>query len=122
MNILMKTAALAVSALALAGVAHANVKAEWPSFNRVDSNRDGYIDQQEAQSTRNLELNVKSADSDGDGKVSRSEYSAALHLNNNPEDSLGTGNAPGSAGRDSGNRGNTSGAPESSSTEGSTYR
>lgn len=109
MNALIKTAALAVS-LSLAGIAHANVKAEWPSFNRVDQNRDGYIDEQEVQSSRNFgDLNIRSADSDGDGKVNRSEYATAMHLNNNPEDSLGTGGDAGSPGR-SGNSGSSGSA------------
>lgn len=109
MNALIKTAAFAVS-LSLAGIAHANVKAEWPSFNRVDQNRDGYIDEQEAQSSRNLgDLNIRSADSDGDGKVNRSEYATAMHLNNNPEDSIGAGGQAGSQGR-SGNSGSSGSA------------
>lgn len=105
MNSLIKTTVLAVS-LSLVGVAHANVKAEWPSFNRVDQNRDGFIDEQEAQSAQNLsDFNLGSADSDRDGKVNRSEYTTAMHLNNNPEDSIGAGSNAGSQGSGPGNTG-----------------
>lgn len=111
MNFLMKTTVLAVSTLALTGIAQANVKAEWPSFNRVDSNRDGYIDEQEARAAQ--ELNIKGADSDRDGKINRAEYSAAVHLNNNPEDSLSVpGSAPNAS--DSGRSGSDSGSMRNS--------
>lgn len=111
MNSLIKTtAALAVS-LSLAGIAHANVKAEWPSFNRVDQNRDGFIDEQEAQSAQNLsDFNLRSADSNRDGKVNPSEYTTAMHLNNNPEDSIGAGSNAGSHGSGPGNAGDSGSA------------
>lgn len=128
-NIMLKSAALAVSLALAGGAAYANVKGEWPSFSRVDQNRDGYVDTQEVQSIQDADLNISNADSDGDGRINRSEYTAAMHLNNNPEDSLGTGKVNGNAdsrsrSSDPGNAGsgNISSNPESSSTSGSPAR
>jgi len=77
MNTLTKTMAisLAVSALTATGVVYANPGAQWPSFDQVDKNKDGAIEQNEAKAVKGLDFNA--ADVNHDGKISQDEYKAA---------------------------------------------
>lgn len=68
---------LAASALALACGAFAKDEAkEQKGFNEIDKNADGYITKQEARTAGRKDLieRWKQADSDNDGKLSRTEY------------------------------------------------
>jgi Ca2+-binding EF-hand superfamily protein len=66
---------LIVAALALAaGQAFAAKSNDDPGFNKLDRNNDGYLSRTEAARNSYLRKNFKAADTDGDGKLSRSEY------------------------------------------------
>ena len=45
-----------------------------PGFNKLDKNNDGYLSRAEAAKNPFLRKNFKAADTDGDGKLSRTEY------------------------------------------------
>lgn len=45
-------------------------------FNKLDTNHDGYISREEARSDRQLSLDWDSADTNQDGKLEESEFSA----------------------------------------------
>jgi len=49
-----------------------------PGFAALDKDKDGYISQAEAKANPELSKKFKEADKDGDGKLSRSEYLAAM--------------------------------------------
>ena len=46
------------------------------AFTSLDANRDNWLDQQETSAFAGLESNFASADSDGDGRISRAEHNA----------------------------------------------
>jgi Ca2+-binding EF-hand superfamily protein len=70
----VKTILLA-SALALAaGSAFAEKANTDPGFNALDRNNDGWLTRAEARKNPYLSKNFKAADTDGDGKLSRTEY------------------------------------------------
>lgn len=50
-----------------------------PSFNKLDMNHTGYLSKKEAGSVPGLVSDWKSADTNHDGKISRSEYMAWEH-------------------------------------------
>jgi len=54
------------------------------SFNKLDSNQDGYISQQEAQADKQLTEDWSKVDTNKDGKIEESEFSAF-------EESMGSG-------------------------------
>lgn len=93
MNTLTKTIAisLALSALTATGVVYANPGAQWPSFDQVDKNKDGAIEQNEAQAVKGLDFSK--ADSNHDGKIDAAEYKAAA-LNSAGSAGMGSGSAP----------------------------
>ncbi len=45
-------------------------------FNKLDTNHDGYISQQESKADADLSRNYNSADTNKDGKLEESEFSA----------------------------------------------
>jgi anionic cell wall polymer biosynthesis LytR-Cps2A-Psr (LCP) family protein len=45
-------------------------------FNKLDTNRDGYISQSESKADEDLSMNWSSADTNKDGKLEESEFSA----------------------------------------------
>ncbi|BAU47431.1 hypothetical protein SVA_0852 [Sulfurifustis variabilis] len=49
---------------------------EMPAFSMVDANNSGYVEQDEAATVE--EVDFLAADSDKDGRLTRSEYEAAL--------------------------------------------
>jgi len=59
--------------LALAGTSFAS---NAPSFDEVDTNKDGAISESEASAVETLDF--AAADTDKDGKLSRAEYEAAI--------------------------------------------
>ena len=66
---------LIASALALAAApAFAAKSSDDPGFNKLDKNNDGYLTRSEAAKNPYLRKNFKAADTDGDGKLSRTEY------------------------------------------------
>ena len=66
---------LIASALALAAIpAFAAKSSDDPGFNKLDKNNDGYLSRAEAAKNSYLRKNFKAADTDGDGKLSRTEY------------------------------------------------
>jgi hypothetical protein len=52
-----------------------------PSFNKLDTNHTGYLSTKEAASVPGLVTDWKGADTNHDGKISRSEYMAWEHHN-----------------------------------------
>lgn len=66
----------AATGTAPGGAGSATVREGWPSFSQLDQDGTGFITQQEAASVS--DLNFMSADTDGDGRLSRSEYEAAM--------------------------------------------
>lgn len=82
MTTLQRSMALMAAAVALLGAACTERQAErsaaneWPSFQEADKDGNGALDSQEAASVAGL--NFSAADSDYDGKLSQSEYEAAL--------------------------------------------
>jgi hypothetical protein len=67
----------AALALALAGAAHAqDEEMEPPSFEDVDTNENGVISESEAALVPGLDF--ASADANGDGVLSRTEYDEAM--------------------------------------------
>jgi hypothetical protein len=67
-------AAILFSMAALAGEQGAMGKA---SFDKIDSDRDGYVDQVEASAAGITEGQFSAMDKNRDGKVSKEEYQAA---------------------------------------------
>jgi Ca2+-binding EF-hand superfamily protein len=49
-----------------------------PGFNALDKNKDGYLSPSEARGNPYVAKEFKSADSNGDGKLSRAEYLAQM--------------------------------------------
>ena len=91
MKMLTKMTALAVSILALSGVVYANPGAQWPSFDQVDKNKDGMLEQSEAKAIKGLDFGT--VDTDSDGKISQVEYRTA-QLKNEQGSGSGGGSAP----------------------------
>lgn len=78
------TITAALASLALCGAAFAGGEgeekhemAEKPAFEEIDTNLDGGITKAEAQDTW-LAAEFENVDSDGNGRVSRSEYEEAI--------------------------------------------
>jgi len=77
----MKARMLLIGAAALAlgaGSALAERPKNDPGFNKLDSNRDGYLSRVEAAKNPTLAKGFKAADKNGDGKLSRAEYLAVM--------------------------------------------
>lgn len=94
-------AVLAVSSLSLlagAACAAGNSKLSGLDFNTIDANHDGYIDSKEAAAVPELAAILKSADKDRDGKLSESEYSAAVGVSGNTQGSGQSGQGSGQGG------------------------
>lgn len=49
---------------------------QYPSFSQLDTKGQGYVTKKEATAAPKLEMNFKKADTNHNGKVSRSEYTA----------------------------------------------
>lgn len=78
---------------------------QWSSFGKVDANSNGYIEQSEAASVSGLDFNA--TDSDSDGRISRSEYEAAMR-NAGSDKSSGNARTPGPADSTSSGSGSSS--------------
>ena len=76
---------LGVSALVLSvGAAQAAepVAAKTPNFSQLDTNRDGYIDANEADVSPEVTSLLSKADKDKDGRLSANEFLAAMSAAN----------------------------------------
>lgn len=91
MKILTKMTTLAVSSLALSGAVYANPGAQWLSFEQVDNNKDGVLEQNEAKVIKGLDF--KAIDTDRDGKISQVEYRTA-QLKDEQAGGMGGGSTP----------------------------
>lgn len=67
---------VAVVALLPMSVMGAGAKSAQAMFNKLDTNQDGYISQDEAKADTQLSKNWSDADLNKDGKVEESEFSA----------------------------------------------
>jgi hypothetical protein len=72
----MKTTQLAFAALA-ALLATSVAVAAPPKFDKADANGDGFVDADEFAAS-GMKKEMKKLDKDGDGKLSKKEYSAGL--------------------------------------------
>jgi len=63
---------------------------QWPSFERLDSNNSGFIEQGEDAGAP--QLGFKISDTDDDGRLSRQEYESASRGNPMPPGGGGGGN------------------------------
>lgn len=77
---LAKSIFLGAAAALAVGSAHADNKAKDndPGFNALDKNNSGYLSRKEAAANPDLARRFKQADTNHDGKLSRSEYLRAM--------------------------------------------
>jgi len=66
----------AVALLPLGAYAAGSSSTMQENFNKLDTNQDGYISQQEAQADKQLTQDWSKADSNQDGQIDQSEFSA----------------------------------------------
>jgi len=73
---IMLVAAVVLPLVPVGVSAAGNQTTDQDMFNKLDTNHDGYISQDEARSDRDLAKDWKSADTNKDGKLDESEFSA----------------------------------------------
>lgn len=66
----------AVAVLPLSAYAAEYTSATQEKFNKLDTNQDGYISQDEAKADSHLSQNWNAADPNNNGKINESEFSA----------------------------------------------
>jgi hypothetical protein len=74
MKVFSKATALAVTALAFSAIAFAATG--WPSFDKVDKDKNGALDVKEASVIKGLDF--KAVDANRDGAISKAEYDTAM--------------------------------------------
>lgn len=75
-----KRTATAIALICLLGAARAQSPqaTDPPSFDKLDSNRDGYISKSEAEARRGLPELIRYYDRDGDNRLDRQEFERML--------------------------------------------